>query len=174
MILTIFFKFKTKNIDESVIKRFYLTLIIYELWKTNNSIWNVSSEFQLDRGFIQQIIQSSATFTCGVLHFCEYLDEFWPYKNLLQDFTKRLQFNCSPIELTSLLELENVKLARAKQLFNAGYKTLEIIAISKENELCEKVKNLPTKAAKKIIDSAKVTNYYQDLFICYLIFWSTI
>ena len=145
-----------------------MTLIIYELWKTNNSIWNVSSEFQLDRGFVQQIIQSSASFTSGVLHFCEYLDEFWPYKNLLQDFTKRLQFNCSPIELTPLLELENVKLARAKQLFSAGYKTLELVATSKEDDMCSKVKNLPFSTAKKIIKSAKVIFlfglYYRNYF----------
>ena len=125
--------------DENVIKRFYMTLIIYELWKSNNSIWKVAEEFQLDRGFIQTITQSAATFTSCVLHFCEFLDEFWPYKNLLQDFTKRLQFNCSPVELKPLLELENVKKARAQQLFNAGFKTIEQIAIAKDSNMCLKI-----------------------------------
>lgn len=94
---------KNKNMNEDVLKRFYLTLIIYELWKNNKSIWHVSNEFQLDRGFVQQIIQSSASFTSGVLHFCENLDEFWPYKNLLQDLMKRLQYNCSQTELLEIM-----------------------------------------------------------------------
>ncbi len=139
-----------------MVKRFYITLIIYELWKSNNSIWTVSTQFEIDRGLIQQIIQSTATFTSGVLHFCEYLDEFWTYKLLLEDFTKRLQFNCSPMELTPLLDLDTVKQPRARQLFNAGYKNLEMVAIAKEDDMCKKVKNMSGCVAKKIIRSAKV------------------
>ena len=141
--------------NDEVLKRFYMTLVIYELWKTNNSIWKVAGEFQMDRGFIQQIIQSSASFTSGVLHFCEHLDEFWPYTNLLKDFTKRLQFNCSPLELTPLLELDGVKGARARQLYAAGLRTLEQIACLQANDLCAKVKNMQPFAAKAIIKSAK-------------------
>ena len=89
--------------NESILKRFYITLIIYELWKNSKSIWHVSSEFQLERGFVQQIIQSSASFTSGVLHFCENLDEFWPYTNLLHDLMKRLQYNCSKNELLEIM-----------------------------------------------------------------------
>lgn len=82
------FFFKTK-LDEDILKRFYLTLIIYDLWKSNNSIWQVANDFQIDRGFVQQIVQSAAAFSIGVLHFCENLDEFWPYKNLLTEFCRR-------------------------------------------------------------------------------------
>lgn len=142
--------------NENVFKRFFLTLIIYELWKTNNQIWSVSSEFQLDRGFIQNIVQSAASFSNGVFHFCENLDEFWPYKNLLQEFIKRLQHNCSSIDLIPLLELENVKATRAKQLFAAGYKTIEQIACSKDDDMVSKIRNLQPIAARKIIKSAKV------------------
>lgn len=131
-----------------------MTLIIYELWKNNKSVWKASSEFSLDRGFVQTIIQQSATFSSGVLHFCENLDEFWPYRNLLQELMKRLQYNCSSAELIPLLELDNVKLARAQQLFNAGFKTLEIIASTKAEEICDKIKNLPLVTAKKIIKTA--------------------
>jgi len=147
-------KITSKSLDENILKRFYLTLIIYELWKNNKSVWKASSEFSLDRGFVQTIIQQSATFSSGVLHFCENLDEFWPYRNLLQELMKRLQYNCSSAELIPLLELDNVKLARAQQLFNAGFKTLEIIASTKAEEICDKIKNLPLVTAKKIIKTA--------------------
>ncbi len=142
--------------NENVLRRFYMTLIIYELWKNSKSIWHVSSEFQLDRGFVQQIIQSSASFTSGVLHFCENLDEFWPYKNLLQDLMKRLQYNCSQNELLEIMELDNVRLPRAQQLFNAGYTGIELIAKADGKEMSEKIKNMPLPAAQKLIKSAKV------------------
>ena len=135
-----------------------MTLVIYELWKTSNSIWKVASEFQLDRGFIQNIVQSAASFTSGVKSFCEMQDELWPYKNLLDDFTKRLQFNCSSMDLIPLLELDNVKLARAKQLLAAGYNTVELIATARPDEMCAKVRNLLLPAAKRIIRSANVSD----------------
>jgi POLQ-like helicase len=143
-------------VDENILKRFYITLIIYDLWKSNSSMWEVASDYQLDRGFLQNVIQSSASFTSSVLHFCENLDEFWPYKNLLQEFTTRLQYNCSSMELIPLLELENVRLSRAKQLYNAGFKTVEMIALAKASALASSMKNMPLVAAGKIIKSANV------------------
>lgn len=136
-----------------MVKRFYLTLIIYELWKTNNSIWKVSGEFQLDRGFIQNITQSAASFTSGVRNFCEQMEDLWPYKSLLEEFTKRLQFNCSSIDLIPLLELDSVKLARAKQLFSAGYTSVEVVAAGKAEDMTERIKM----TAKRIIKSANVS-----------------
>jgi POLQ-like helicase len=137
-------------------KRFYITLIIYELWKNNKSVWKVSNEFSLDRGFIQTIIQSSATFSNNVLHFCQNLDEFWPYRHLLYELFKQLQYNCSQTELIPLLELENVKLARAQQLYNAGFKTIELVAASNSKDMIAKIMNLPVTAAEKIIKCARI------------------
>ena len=131
-----------------------MTLVIYELWKNEKSVWKASTEFNLERGFVQQIIQQSATFSSGVLHFCENLEEFWPYKTLLQELMKRLQFNCSSAELLPLLELDCVKAGRAQQLYNAGFKTIETIASTKMQDIVEKIKNLPINTAKRIINSA--------------------
>jgi len=103
---------------------------------------------------VQQIIQQSATFSSGVLHFCENLEEFWPYKTLFQELMKRLQFNCSSVELLPLLELDCVKAGRAQQLYNAGFKTIETIASSKVQNIIEKIKNLPLNTAKRIVSSA--------------------
>lgn len=116
----------------------------------------MAGEFNLDRGLVQNLVQSAASFSSGVLHFCEQLDELWPYKNLLIEFIKRLQYNCSPVDLIPLLELDGVKSARAKQLFTAGFKTIELIARSKDDDLVSGVRNLPQSMARKIIKSAKV------------------
>ena len=156
MVISLSSNFKAKKVNEAVFKRFYLTLVIYELWKTNNEIWTVANEFQMDRGFVQTIVQSAASFSSGVLHFCEQIDEFWPYNNLLKEFIKRLQYNCSSVDLIVLLELDSVKLTRAKQLFEAGYKTLESIASAKDEDLSAKVRNLQIPIARRIIKSAKV------------------
>lgn len=145
--------------NERVIKRFYMTLIIYELWKYNKSIWHVSNEFQLDRGFVQQIIQSSASFTSGVVNFCANIDELWPYNNLFLDLMKRLQFNCTQSELLPLMELDNVRQPRAQQLYNAGFTSLEIVAKAEAKELVDKIKNLPMKNATSLIKSANVSSF---------------
>ncbi len=160
--------------NEQVLKRFYMTLIIYELWKYNKSIWHVSTEFQLDRGFVQQIIQSSASFTSGVVHFCENIDELWPYNNLLVDLMKRLQFNCTQSELLPLMELDNVRQPRAQQLYNAGYTTLEIIAKADAKELVEKIKNLPLKAATSLIKSANVSGFFLTNYFIRLVKYVTV
>jgi hypothetical protein len=60
--------------------------------------------------------------------------------------------------LIPLLELDSVKLARAKQLHTAGYQTLESVANANANELVNKIINMPLSAAKKIIKSAKVSS----------------
>ena len=57
---------------------------------------------------------------------------------------------------TSLLDLENVRLPRAKQLYTAGYKTIEHVASCKPEDMCSKVKGLLLASASKIIKSAKV------------------
>ncbi len=65
----------------------------------------MGSEFEIDRGVIQNILTQSATFSSHILHFCEHLEDFWPYKKLLEELMKRLQYNCSAVEIIPLLEL---------------------------------------------------------------------
>ena len=133
-----------------------MILIIFELWKKNKTVWEVAQSFELDRGFIQQITQSAASFTYGVLRFCECFYELWTLKTLLHDLMKRLQYECSAPELIPLHELDWVCNARAKQLYNAGFKDIETIAKSNPSDLTGKIKNLLPSAALTIIYSAKV------------------
>jgi len=53
-----------------VVNRFYLTLMLHSLWK-QKTIWHVSAQFQLPRGFIQQLLTSAASFASCISHFCQ-------------------------------------------------------------------------------------------------------
>ena len=59
-----------QKVNEFVIKRFYLTLMLYELWK-QKTIWEVAEKFQQPRGFIQNLLSSAASFASCVAHFCQ-------------------------------------------------------------------------------------------------------
>ncbi|KAI0207281.1 Helicase POLQ-like [Lamellibrachia satsuma] len=95
-----------KNADEDVVDRFYLTLILYSLWK-QQSVWDVATKFQLPRGFIQQLLTGAASFASCVMHFSQELEELWAFHDLLPNFVKRLSF-CVSMELIPLMEIPAV------------------------------------------------------------------
>ncbi|CAG2061041.1 unnamed protein product [Timema podura] len=90
-----------------VIKRFYLTLMLSELWQ-QESVWKVSVKYHVTRGFVQNLMSSSAAFAACVMRFCEELEEFWAFKDLLVNFSQRLSHCCTQ-ELLPLMELPAVK-----------------------------------------------------------------
>ncbi|KAM5194262.1 helicase POLQ-like isoform 2-T2 [Mantella aurantiaca] len=143
-----------KCADERAVIRLYLSFILYALIKDLN-IWCVSGKFNMPRGFIQNLLNSSATFSSCVLHFCEELDEFWAYKALLQDLTKKLSY-CVKTELIPLMEVAGVLEARAKQLYNAGYTTLAHLANADPQVMVKTIEHLSKRQANQIINSAKM------------------
>ncbi|XP_049791288.1 uncharacterized protein LOC126198771 isoform X2 [Schistocerca nitens] len=145
---------RIKSLPERVIKRFYLTLIIYELWN-ETPVWVVAEKFQLPRGFVQTLMVNSSTFASCVMRFCEELPEFWAFKDLLSSFTQRLS-HCCTLELIPLMELPAVKRGRAKQLYNAGFKTITDVANADPKQLVRMVDHLPTRVAKQIVSAAKM------------------
>ncbi|NXV55625.1 HELQ Helicase, partial [Molothrus ater] len=95
-----------KNVDNAVVNRFYLTFVLYSLLKETN-IWSVSEKFNLSRGYVQNLLNSAASFASCLLHFCEELEEFWVYKALLTELTKQLTY-CVKTELIPLMEVAGV------------------------------------------------------------------
>uniref|UniRef100_A0A8C5M1F1 Helicase, POLQ like n=1 Tax=Leptobrachium leishanense TaxID=445787 RepID=A0A8C5M1F1_9ANUR len=83
------------------------------------------------------------------------LDEFWPYKSLLIEVTKRLSY-CVKAELIPLMEVTGVLEARAKQLYNAGYTTLAHLANADPNVMVKKIEHLSKRQANQIVFSAKM------------------
>ncbi|KAM6071580.1 helicase POLQ-like isoform 3-T3 [Theristicus caerulescens] len=83
------------------------------------------------------------------------LEEFWVYKALLTELTKRLTY-CVKTELIPLMEVAGVLEARAKQLYNAGYKTLAHLANANPETLVKMIEHLSRRQAKQIVSSAQM------------------
>ncbi|XP_066502025.1 helicase POLQ-like [Hoplias malabaricus] len=143
-----------KNVDVLVVNRLYLALVLYSLLRESN-LWSISDRFQMTRGFVQTLLSSASAFCSCVLHFTEELEEFWAYKALLTELTRRLTY-CVQMELIPLMEVAGVMELRAKQLYNAGFRTLAHLANADPNVLIKKVDNLFKKQAHQIVASAKM------------------
>uniref|UniRef100_H3CJF1 Helicase POLQ-like n=1 Tax=Tetraodon nigroviridis TaxID=99883 RepID=H3CJF1_TETNG len=142
-----------KDIDLDVVKRMYLALVLFTLLKETN-LWSVAEKFQLSRGFIQVLLSSSSAFCSCVLHFTEELEEFWAFRALLTE-TRRLSY-CVTAELIPLMEVAGVLESRAKQLYNAGYKTPSHLASADPAVLSKTIENLYKKQAHQIVASARM------------------
>ncbi|KAM9338526.1 helicase POLQ-like [Symphorus nematophorus] len=143
-----------KSVNLEVVQRMYLALVLFTLLKETN-LWNVADRFQLSRGFVQTLLSSASAFCCCVLHFTEELEEFWSLRALLSELTRRLSY-CVKAELVPLMEVVGVMESRAKQLFNAGYKTLTHLANADPAVLSKTIENLYRKQANQIVASAKM------------------
>ncbi|XP_075006077.1 helicase POLQ-like isoform X6 [Calonectris borealis] len=64
-----------KNVDSAVVNRLYLSFVLYTLLKETN-IWSVSEKFNMSRGYVQNLLNSAASFASCVLHFCENCPNF--------------------------------------------------------------------------------------------------
>ncbi|XP_033016627.1 helicase POLQ-like isoform X2 [Lacerta agilis] len=142
------------DVDIGTASRLYLSLVLHALLKVNN-VWEVAEKFNISRGFIQTLLNSAASFSSSVLHFCEELNEFWVYKALLTELTKRLMY-CVKAELIPLMEVAGVLEPRAKQLYNSGYKTLAHLANANPDVLVKTIEHLSRSQARQIVSSAKM------------------
>ncbi|XP_073897960.1 helicase POLQ-like isoform X3 [Castor canadensis] len=143
-----------QKVDKDVVNRLYLSFVLYTLLKDTN-IWSVSEKFNLPRGYIQNLLTGAASFSSCVLHFCEELEEFWVYRALLVELTKKLTY-CVKAELIPLMEVTGVLEGRAKQLYNAGYKSLVHLANANPEVLIRTIDHLSRRQAKQIVSSAKM------------------
>lgn len=140
-----------------ILKRFFVTLMLYELWN-GKSVFEISNAYKVNRGLVQNLMSAAATQASSIFRFCEELEEFWAFKELLEKFSKRLSYCCTN-ELLPLMELPSVKIGRARQLYNAGFKTIESIASATPNELMEVIEHMHHRLAKHLISSAKVNSF---------------
>ncbi|KAF7465938.1 helicase POLQ-like [Marmota monax] len=143
-----------KKVDKDIVNRLYLSFVLYTLLKETN-IWSVSEKFNMSRGYIQNLLTGAASFSSCVLHFCEELEEFWVYRALLVELTKKLTY-CVKAELIPLMEVSGVLEGRAKQLYNAGYKSLMHLANANPEVLIRTIDHLSRRQAKQIVSSAKM------------------
>uniref|UniRef100_A0A3Q1B7A7 Helicase C-terminal domain-containing protein n=1 Tax=Amphiprion ocellaris TaxID=80972 RepID=A0A3Q1B7A7_AMPOC len=143
---------KVKN--QTVVTRMYLALVLFWVLKEAD-LWSVSERFRLNRGFVQTLLSSSSAFCSAVLLFTQELEELWPYRALLTELTRRLSY-CVKAELIPLMEVAGVMESRAKQLYNAGYRTLTHLANADVAFLTRTIEHLSRKQANQIVASAKM------------------
>ncbi|XP_057585849.1 helicase POLQ-like isoform X7 [Hippopotamus amphibius kiboko] len=143
-----------KKVDKNIVNRLYLSFVLYTLLKETN-IWSVSEKFNMPRGYIQSLLSGAAAFSSCVLHFCEELEEFWVYRALFVELTKKLTY-CVKAELIPLMEVTGVLEGRARQLYNAGYKSLTHLANANPEVLIRTIDHLSRRQAKQIVSSAKM------------------
>ncbi|XP_059510040.1 helicase POLQ-like isoform X2 [Stegostoma tigrinum] len=143
-----------KSVDSFVAARFYLSLVLYSLYKEMNT-WSVAQKFNVSRGFLQSLLSSAATFSSNVQHFCEELEEFWAYHALFKDLTHKLSYCVKP-ELVPLMEVSGVQEARALQLYKSGYKSLTYLANANPDVLVKTIEHMSKRQANQIVSSAKM------------------
>ncbi|XP_023568812.1 helicase POLQ-like isoform X8 [Octodon degus] len=143
-----------KKVDKNIVNRLYLSFVLYALLKETN-VWSVSEKFNLPRGSVQNLLTGAASFSSCVLHFCEELEEFWVYRALLVELTKKLTY-CVKAELIPLMEVSGVLEGRAKQLFSAGYRSLMHLASADPEVLIRTIDHLSRRQARQIVSSAKM------------------
>jgi POLQ-like helicase len=93
--------------QQILIKRIYVALMMLDLWK-GMEIHNVSIKYGVGRGIVCSLMTSSATKAYTIFKFCEVIDEFWAFRDLMENLSKRLNHCCSN-ELFPLMELPFVK-----------------------------------------------------------------
>nr|XP_021187496.2 helicase POLQ-like [Helicoverpa armigera] len=144
-----------QNVSEIVLGRFYLALMLHDLWK-QVPFPAVAYKYSLSRGTVQSVMSSSAAFASCAQKFCEEMEHLWMFRALLGELASRLQ-HCAAPELHQLMELPSVKKARAMQLLRAGYKRIEDVAKASVDDLMSAVSHLSRTAASQLISSARMT-----------------
>ncbi|KRT82826.1 hypothetical protein AMK59_4781 [Oryctes borbonicus] len=129
-------------------------MMLYDLWNGVN-IFKVAEKFEQQRGLVQNLMTSASAFASNVVNFCSELEEFWSFAYLLRGMTDRLQHCCAK-ELLPLMDLPSVKQTRARQLYNAGYKSLVLIARADPNDLMDSIEYLTRQGANQLIAAAKL------------------
>ena len=111
--------------------------------------------YDIARGNLQTLLNNVASNTASLLRFVEeFKKEFWALDRLLPEVSKRLTYCCSP-DIIPLMELNGVKINRAKQLREAGIKEIKDLCKYKPHELVKKIPNLNYHQAKALIKAAR-------------------
>lgn len=98
-----------KEGEKELLKRFYVALILFELWNSKD-IHQVASEYKVNRGIVYNLLNAASSKAFSVFKFCEMYEDFWLFKDLLDKFSKRLLYCCCSAELLPLMELPAVKI----------------------------------------------------------------
>nr|XP_039271049.1 DNA polymerase theta-like [Styela clava] len=106
-------------------RRFYAALALHDLVQ-EVSLSNVCSKYSCNRGMLQQLQQSAASFAGMVTTFCQELG-WWSLEVLLREFQTRLAFGVQR-ELMDLMQISLLNSQRARALYTAGLITCQQVS----------------------------------------------
>eukprot|EP00736_Rhodelphis_marinus_P010047 Rmarinus@m.17058 len=124
---------------EKTHSRFYAALILSELVE-EEKINVVARKYGLERGNVQNLQTSAASFAGMVSVFCSKLD-WGDFSGLVEGYKDRLGFGAKG-DITSLLAIENVKSARARLLYDNGYTDVERVANANASDLDDLIRTI--------------------------------
>ncbi|EEC05773.1 DNA polymerase theta, putative, partial [Ixodes scapularis] len=84
------------------------------------------------------------------------LPELWAYRALLPDFAERLS-HCASTELLPLLELPCVRKGRARQMHQAGLRSVRDVACTEPRDLMRLLAPIPFRVSQQVVSAAKVS-----------------
>lgn len=145
---------KLKDEKRAHLCRFFHACILYDVLNLDNH-QKVAKMYGIQNSHLQNFLNTASYFASKVYRFCEELPELWCYKQLLCELPQTLMY-CRAPNLRALLDLPGVKIGRARQLLNAGYSSLELIARADAKEMTGKVRHLPLRSARNLISAAKL------------------
>lgn len=145
---------KLKEEKKALLCRFFHACVLYDVLNLDNH-QKVAKMYGIQNSHLQNFLNATSYFASKVYRFCEELGELWCYKQLLTDLPQTLMY-CRAPNLRALLDLPGVKIGRARQLLNAGYSSLELVARADAREMVAKVRHLPLQSARNLISAAKL------------------
>ena len=140
--------------SEGILFKFYCALILHDL--TNHvNIWTVAEKYKTTRGFVQSLLSNASSYCFHLTQFCKNMSELWALAELLQIIQQKLNFTFNQ-DLHALLEIPRVKFGRAKQLYDAGFRSLAAVANCDARDLIKHIEKISFVGAKQIIEGAKM------------------
>lgn len=104
---------KIRPEQERVIKKFFMTMVLNELWHLK-PVSDTAISFGIDRGVVQNSMGMASIEASCLLKFCEELEEFWAFRELFKNLSTRLSNVCTD-ELVPLMQLPSVKMVKITQ-----------------------------------------------------------
>eukprot|EP01132_Coremiostelium_polycephalum_P005373 gene5373-6704_t len=134
--------------------RFYVSLALCDLIH-ESPLYMTSTKYEISRGDLQGLMANAGSFAWMVSSFCKKLG--WNELDaLVSMYIQRLDKGVRQ-EIIHLVEIPSVKQGRARQLWNAGYKTVKSISLANPEDMVRDVKFIgknPLKQAQKLIRDA--------------------
>uniref|UniRef100_A0A183BID3 Helicase POLQ-like n=1 Tax=Globodera pallida TaxID=36090 RepID=A0A183BID3_GLOPA len=134
--------------------RVYVVFMLRKIWN-QKPLWEVARHFGVPRGWLQSVLQSAVCQSSSIVRFAERMPDLWALRSLLPQMVRRLS-ECTRHELIPLLSIECVKLGRARQLYEKGFRTVGSIAKAEPRQLIEALGGkLSCWQCRRMISSAK-------------------